>query len=169
MLKKMVRSKYKKRRRPREHPRTDYVRKDGIPVRSTVVNPGIKYQEWFKKKKYKKLIKGKKKFLGSGEFSNAYSLNENIILKVNRNISLFNPQNYPTKKSREQFARYAQKEMQSEIKTYKMLKNRGLTILPNFMEGFFVGKKYYIMREGGEIPYSWIYRQRRGSMEQKRD
>jgi hypothetical protein len=91
------------------------------------------------------------KYLGSGEFSDAY-LVHGLVVKVNRTKSLHNPQYLSAK----EFTPIALEQIQGEVETNKYLQQcpigTQLSILPKVMMGFQIRDHYYLIREFGEIP-----------------
>ena len=86
-------------------------------------------------------------FLGSGEFSNAYLISDNLVLKINREESKYNPQFWKDV----DFTKISKKEMKSEIDTYNKLKTNYSDILPDLMKGYEIKGKYFILRDFADI------------------
>ena len=85
--------------------------------------------------------------LGSGEFSDAYLISDNLVLKINRKESKYNPQFF----KEIDFTKISKKEMKSEIETYNKLSDNYSDILPNLMKGYEIKGRYFVLRDYGQI------------------
>lgn len=85
--------------------------------------------------------------LGSGEFSDAYLISDNLVLKVNRKESKYNPQFF----KEIDFTKISKKEMKSEIETYNKLSANYSDILPDLMKGYEIKDRYFVLRDYGQI------------------